>query len=247
MGNNSKFDIIDTCSSINTDNEAITIFLKDLQFSTSISIIYIPPTSTINTTLLNNIKNSADNIIITGDLNAKHTDFNCSKTDRQGIALEKALYNADLFIAENSKPTHRGSRTSTGDIINHITYSPAVYNNMQNLSLNNDLSSDHSAILFAFSTNINKSISFPIKVKLYHKPDGHSINSSLSKQLAILQVQILNLISSENPDPINIISNAAIIHTDTIMSIHYQIPEKSQTKHEHTTFCSTSHQTKKKN
>ena len=175
---------------------------------------------TINSTLLNNIKNSADNIIITGDLNAKHTDFNCSKTDKWGIALKKALYNADLFIAENSKPTHTDSRTNTSEIIDYIISSPAIYNNIQNLSLNNDLSSDHSAILFDFSTNINKSIPLPIKVKLYHKADWHSINSSFSKQLAILQDQILNLISTENPHPINIINNVA-------MSIHNQLLEKT--------------------
>ena len=60
--NNIKINIIDTCSSLDTDNEATTIFLKDLQFSTSMSIIYIRPTSAINKTLLNNIKNSVDNI-----------------------------------------------------------------------------------------------------------------------------------------------------------------------------------------
>ena len=99
-----KFDIIDTCSTINTDNEAITIILKSTQDLTNISTIYIPPASSINTTLLENIKKAADNINITGDLNAKHTYFNCTKTDRWGMALKKALYNADLFIADNSIP-----------------------------------------------------------------------------------------------------------------------------------------------
>ena len=56
--NDIKFDIIDTCSTINTDNEAITILLKDSQDPISITTIYIPPGSNINTTLLNNIKNS---------------------------------------------------------------------------------------------------------------------------------------------------------------------------------------------
>ena len=69
--NDIKFDIIYTCSTLNTDNEAITILLKLSQDSISISTIYISPASTVNTTLLNNIKNFADNIIITGDLNAK--------------------------------------------------------------------------------------------------------------------------------------------------------------------------------
>ena len=34
--------------------------------------------------LLSNIKNSPGNTIITGDLNAKDTDFNCTKTDKWG-------------------------------------------------------------------------------------------------------------------------------------------------------------------
>ena len=102
-----KFDIINTCSSKNTADEAITILLKDSQHSTSISTLYITPASTINNTPHNNIKNSADKIIITGDLNAKHTDFHCTKTDKWVIALKTALHNADLFITENSKPTNK--------------------------------------------------------------------------------------------------------------------------------------------
>ena len=87
-----KFDIIDTWSATNTDIEAIAIFLKNTQDSINISTIYIPPATSINTTLIDN---------------TKHTDFNCTKMGRWGIALEKALYNADLFIADNSIPTHR--------------------------------------------------------------------------------------------------------------------------------------------
>ena len=62
--NHIKFDIIDRCFTRNTDNEANTILLKDSQDLTSISTIYIPPASTINTTLLKDIKTSADDIII---------------------------------------------------------------------------------------------------------------------------------------------------------------------------------------
>ena len=62
---------------------------------------------------------------------------------------------------------------------------------------------------------------------MYHQADWDSLNSSLAKQLAILQDKILNLISSDNPDPINIINNAAIILTDSIMNIHNNIPEKN--------------------
>ena len=61
-----------------------------------------------------------------GYLNAKHTDFNCTKPDRWGMALKKDLYNADLFIADNSLPTHRDSRTNTSDIIDYVISSPTI-------------------------------------------------------------------------------------------------------------------------
>ena len=167
-----------------------------------------------------------DNIIITGDPNAKHIDFNCTKSYKWGLALKKALYNTDLFIADNSKPTHRDGRINKCDIIDYIISSSAIFNKIQNLTLNNDLSSDHSAILFDFSTNLNKSVLPSIKVKLYHKADWDSINSSLSKHLTILEEQILNLISSENADPVNIINNAATILSDTILDIHNNLRKK---------------------
>ena len=110
------------------------------------------------------------------------------------MALKKALYNADLFIAENSKPTNRDRRTNTSDTIDYIISSPAIYNNFQNLTLNNYLSSDHFTILFDSSTNIKKS-PLPIKVKLYNKAEWDSINSSLSKQLSYrIRFSILSLL-----------------------------------------------------
>ena len=47
--NDIKFEIIDTCSNINTDNEAITIRLKNTEDQITISAIYIQPASSINT------------------------------------------------------------------------------------------------------------------------------------------------------------------------------------------------------
>ena len=126
--NDIKFDIIEPCSTLNTYNEAITILLKNSQVSIGISTIYISPASTINTAPFDNIKKTADNIIITGDLNAKHIDFNCTKTDKWGLALKKALHNADLFIADNSNPTHTDGRTNKCDIIDYIISSPTIFN-----------------------------------------------------------------------------------------------------------------------
>ena len=109
--------------------------------------------------------------------------------------------------------------------MDYIISSPTIYNNIQNLFVNNYLSSDHWAILFKFSSNINKSTSPPIKVKLLHKAYWKSINSSLSNQSAIFQNQISSMITPENPDPITIINNAANILTDIITYIHNHLAE----------------------
>ena len=68
LRHNINFVIIDTSSNLDNNNEVLTITLKDSQFSTSISTIYIPLGFSINTTLLSNIKNSADNVIITQNI-----------------------------------------------------------------------------------------------------------------------------------------------------------------------------------
>ena len=109
--------------------------------------------------------------------------------------------------------------------MDYIISSPTIYNNIQNLFVNNYLSSDHWAILFKFSSNINKSTSPPIKVKLLHKAYWKSMNFSLCNQSAILQNQISSMITSENPDPITIINNAANILTDIITYIHNHLAE----------------------
>ena len=116
--------------------------------------------------------------------------------------------------------------TNTSDIIDYAISLPAIFNKIQNSDLS-DLSSDHSAIVFDFLINSNKCIIPSIKVKLYHKGDWDSINSSLSNQLTILQDQILDLLPSENADPVNIINNAATILTESILNIYKTLPEKT--------------------
>ena len=47
------------------------------------------------------------------------------------MALGKALYNADLFIADNSISTHRDSRSNTSDIIDYVISSLAIFNKIK--------------------------------------------------------------------------------------------------------------------
>ena len=91
---------------------------------------------------------------------------------------------------------HTNSRTNTSAIIDYIISSPTIYNNIKNLTLNNDLSSGRSAILFDFSTNINKSIPLPFQVKLYPKADRVLVRSYLMTLYVVFPIHANFLIRS---------------------------------------------------
>ena len=145
---------------------------------------------------------------------------------RWGIALKKALYNAGLFIADNSIPTYRDSTTNTSDIIDYIISSPSIFNNIQNLTLNNDLSSDHSEILFYFLTNFNKSILLPLKLSYIIKLSGTQLTLLFLINLLSYRIRFLILYFLKTLIPINIINNAAT-DTDTILNIYNNLSEKT--------------------
>ena len=118
LRHNINFVIIDTSSNLDNNNEVLTITLKDSQFSTSISTIYIPLGFSINTTLLSNIKNSADNVIITQNIS--------TSTVQRRINGE---LHWKSFIADNIIHIYRDSRTNASDILDYIISSAAIYNN----------------------------------------------------------------------------------------------------------------------
>ena len=68
MRNNVYFNIMNTNPTQRNENECLEILLKNEQEQTSISTIYIPSTSVIDTALFNDINNSVDNIIINAEL-----------------------------------------------------------------------------------------------------------------------------------------------------------------------------------
>ena len=80
------------------------------------------------------------------------------------MALKKTLYNAGLFLTDNRKPAHRDSGTNFNDIIHYIISPTAIFNNNQNLTLSNNISSDHSHILLIIKQIFKRYMPAPIKV-----------------------------------------------------------------------------------
>ena len=122
---------------------------------------------------------------------------------------------------------HQDRRTNSSDIIDYIISSLAIYNNIQNLYLNMIFLQTIQPFFSTFQLTLTNLFRFQL---LYHEANWDSINSSVSKKIAILRDRTSHLITPENPDPINIIYSAA----------------NHQNKHQHSTYHSTSYQTKKK-
>lgn len=118
--NNIKFCILETCFITDTDNEVITILLKDEQTQTSNL-----NASHISTTLLQKINNPSEKRFIAKYLNAKPINFNCSKTHKWGNELKKDRHFEDFFIRENGFSADLDSNANSGDIIDYAISSYA--------------------------------------------------------------------------------------------------------------------------
>ena len=144
-----NFSIAHTCSAIDNDNEALTIILKVLQYVLNISTVCILPGFTTNILALT------------------------ARRWINGVLHWKMLYNVDLFIANNSIPTHQDSRTNSNVRIDYITSSLAAASLQRLKSF-----SEQWFFLRTFShflnlkTNINKFIWLLIRVKLTTKLIG---------------------------------------------------------------------------
>ena len=106
-------------------------------------------------------------------------------------------------------------RFNSSHKVNFIIFSPDVNKNIQDLSINNYLSSDRSSIVFSY-----------IFFSSCQIQTLFSIKSSLSNQLAFSQDPISNLTDVNNPDPINDINNTSSILTDINVDIQNHLPEK---------------------
>ncbi|KAL7373295.1 hypothetical protein ABVT39_003188 [Epinephelus coioides] len=88
-----------------------------------------------------------------GDLNAKHINFYCSKTNTSDIALRQILNN-NLSIINTNEPTHISSLTGNPDIPDLILCTPDLASKLHQFSTTNHLNSDHLPVLTTFSFHL---------------------------------------------------------------------------------------------
>lgn len=111
---------------------------------------YAPPQTTININDLNNIFKTSKDVIMMGDLNAKHRTWGNLSYNKNGVTISNFVASKPITILEPGKPTtrpHNNNKPSTIDI--------ALAKNLKELpevTALDELNSDHLPITIDFDT-----------------------------------------------------------------------------------------------
>lgn len=115
---------------------------------------YIPPSNKIDTKELSTLFNMASKVLVAGDLNSKHTTWNCKRNNRNGniIYTYTMKYNVNLGIPDSHThfPYANNTIPSTIDI--------AIYKNVNLSTLESicELHSDHNPVITQIAANASK-------------------------------------------------------------------------------------------
>jgi hypothetical protein len=136
----SQFDYAESCTvSICLGNTVVKI-----------SSIYCSPSATRSQSKLffNHVLNQPGPLVVSGDFNAKHIDWNNTSNDRKGSDLAKILNHLNFKIFKPNEPTlypYNGDPSCVDFVV------AKSYDSVSSIEVLNDLSSDHLPLLF----NIN--------------------------------------------------------------------------------------------
>lgn len=119
----------------------------------TVTSVYCPPGTKPSAALFQAISNPSHSLIM-GDLNAKHIDFHCKKTNPSAIALQQILNNTNLSVINTNKPTYISPQTGNTDILDLILCSPDLASKLHKFSTTNHLSSDHLPVLTTLSFHL---------------------------------------------------------------------------------------------
>ena len=82
-----------------------------------IASVYLPPTEPLPLHTMSSLLKASKNIIIAGDLNAKHSDWGCTQTNTKGRQLAEWLHRNELDVLNHGMKTSLRSDTTIDLII----------------------------------------------------------------------------------------------------------------------------------
>ncbi|PIK51391.1 hypothetical protein BSL78_11713 [Apostichopus japonicus] len=124
--------------------------------------IYCSPTKAFPHQFLNDISISTKHIIITGDLNAKHTSLGCRSTNLAGKQLINLLSTSNLICLNTGEPTRYPSTDyGTPEQLDYFLISTNIYQLFHTLNTGKDLGSDHFPVILQLNTTTKKTVLQP--------------------------------------------------------------------------------------
>ena len=179
-------------------DEVLILNAKHDGRSYDIIIIYAPPDSTSNFEYLNKYLNQNNKeVIIMGDLNAKHTNWFCPFDNRKGFFLNNVIFENNLVIINNNSPTYKFSK----NILDLFLVTASLACNITNFKVHNEVFiSDHHAVTCQLEAPNSCSAEI-IEIKLHSKIDWVDFNKTINDKLK--SIRKAKITSKEDLNVIN--------------------------------------------
>ena len=128
------------------------------------------------------------NLIVQGDLNAKHLDYGSSESNNSGKKLKNIIENLNLKVLNNGDPTHRNATTGNMDVLDYSIVSGNLQNSDYSFEIGEDLGSDHFMLTTWLKITTERySITNKTLIKLYHKVDWAEVSKELKTNMQNFQ------------------------------------------------------------
>lgn len=136
-------------STANTESITVKVKINDRR-TLKVTSIYIPPANNLGEDELRRIFEGGDQVLVGGDLNAKHPSWNSRRTNTKGKIIDKFIKDHHLKAVGPVVPTHI-SKNGANDILD--IFIAKNLNKPNEISTESVLSSDHNPVTLKIGNN----------------------------------------------------------------------------------------------
>ena len=126
--------------------------------------------------------------IITGDFNCRHENFGHETANKDSKLLVQYTEQHKYTKINDNGPTYTNDITGKEDVKDLIFASPKMMETFQYFWVDEDLGSDHRAIIATFSSQPLTHNKPKNRILLYHKADWTAINNSITNEMTKLHL-----------------------------------------------------------
>ena len=169
-----------------TTNLHHAILIHSPTESIQVATIYCPPKNPFHE-IINTICTRHIKTIITGDFNCRHENFGHETADKDGKLLVQYTEQHNYTKINDNEPTYINDTTGKEDVKD--VKAPKMMETFQDFWVDEDLGSDHRAIIATFSSQPLTHDKPKKKILLYHKADWTAINNTITNEMTRLHLE----------------------------------------------------------